>query len=159
MNHKYKKGDGIPFENPESKDYIDAVSKANLLDYLTRGEYDSDLTRSFEQFNHLPLGIIELQNGHFRILRYNDAYAQFLVRTNFVDEKDIKESISVLDVKRKPEPGFCKAVDDAVDTAGWVLLKDSVEGNVRSNAYVRKLSTNPVNHATALLVVVLTMGE
>ena len=159
LNHKYKKGDGIPFENPESKDYIDAVSKANLLDYLTRGEYDSDLTRSFEQFNHLPLGIIELQNGHFRILRYNDAYAQFLVRTNFVDEKDIKESISVLDVKRKPEPGFCKAVDDAVDTAGWVLLKDSVEGNVRSNAYVRKLSTNPVNHATALLVVVLTMGE
>ncbi len=75
---KYKNGTQIGYEDPKSSNYYEVMGRVNLYDLAAVANGDENDLHNF--FNTLPMGIMEMQNGHVRFVRSNPSYRDFIKR-------------------------------------------------------------------------------
>ncbi len=143
---------GNPPESTIETDYFDSICKANLIEPDIEEDYGID---SDEYFGPLPMGIIEFADDSISILRYNKTYAKFLLKTDFIDRKDL--GMGVLPVKRRPEPGFMKTVERCIETGKWETVFQSNENGYITDVFLKLVSINPITHAAAIEIVIASI--
>jgi EAL domain-containing protein (putative c-di-GMP-specific phosphodiesterase class I) len=140
-------------EPPEESEYYDLISKANLIEPDIDDDY---IINSEEYFGPMPMGVIEYDGKHFRILRYNKTYALFLIKTNFATQEDLGKGI--INVQREPEPNFIKAVNKCIESKRWENITQSEENGYLCDVFLKLISKNPNTGAVAVEIVVSSVN-
>ncbi|SFB16987.1 diguanylate cyclase (GGDEF) domain-containing protein [Acetitomaculum ruminis DSM 5522] len=143
------------FENPRETPYYDAISVIGLNDPSVNKGYSMEVAG---YFNAVPMGILEVKDGKYFIVRYNKAYVEFLMETDFLDLEMIKNNY-IVESKRIPEPKFCDTIDKCIKTDQWESVENSVENDYVINSFVRKIATNPETGANAVLLMILSIRK
>ncbi len=143
---------GNPPESTIETSYFDSISKANLIEPDINDDYSIDTD---EYFGPLPMGIIEFAEDSINILRYNKTYAQFLLKTDFIDREDL--GTGVLPVKRMPEPRFMEAVERCIETGKWENVSQSNENGYVTDVFLKLISMNPITNAAAIEIVIASV--
>ncbi len=148
----YQNGIGIEIENHDETNYFETVSRTNLNDPTVNEDYRSEVS---EYFSVVPMGILEVENDDFYVIRHNKTYMNFLVKTNFIEEDQISEKRNKL--KRKPESNFIDIVNKTIASGEWETLVNSHENGYEINSFVRKIAVNPKTGAYAIIVIILSV--
>ena len=124
----------------------------NLNDPAVNDGSDSAVNR---YFNAVPMGIVEMENDEFFILRSNKTFGGFISRTFHLDlplpgKKGQRTPV-------KPDQAFLDAAKQCNDSGQWVPVMISHEQTVSINAYVRQIAVNPFSGNRAILIVILSM--
>ena len=149
---RYQTGVGIGFENVEESAYYETVSKTNLNDPAVKMDNGFDL---YDYYSTVPMGILEVREGVYSLLRYNKNYAVFLKNT--LGEELPAVIRKNYRLQMEPEAKFRETVEKCLQTGEWELIQNGMENGVRIHSFVRKITNNPVTGADAVLVVVLSM--
>ena len=149
---RYDTGIGIGRENALESLYYSTISMTNLNDPAINDGSDSAVNR---YFNAVPMGIVEVENDEFFILRSNKTFGDFIRKTFHFDlplpgKKGQRTPV-------KPDQAFLDAAKQCNDSGQWVPVMISHEQTVSINAYVRQIAVNPFSGNRAILIVILSM--
>ena len=153
MLERYRRGEGIGFEEPLESDYYSVVGTTDLNDPGTIRK--SDIENYEHYFGAVPIGIVEVNVNDAKVLRCNKAYGEFLLRCfgETMPEKDIFGKI----LDAHPGEHFMTAARKAVGSGDWVSIEETFGSGITVNSFVRELAYNKYTGAYAILVVVLTI--
>lgn len=149
---RYQTGVGIGFENVRESAYYEVVSRTNLNDPAVKMDNGFDL---YDYYSTVPMGILEIRDQEYYLLRYNKNYAVFVKNTMGEELPGVIRKNYRLQME--PEPNFRETVEKCLQTGEWELVENGVENGVKIHSFVRKITKNPVSGAEAVLVMVLSM--
>lgn len=143
---------GNKVEDEKETAYYDAISKINVVDPEVNTDYN---WKANEFFGQLPTGILEFREDSIYILRYNRTFANFLVKTDYIDETDLGQVM--IRQKRLPETSFIDTIKKSVDTGRWELQEGLKESGMTLDVFVKFIGRNPITGYVAFEVVIITI--
>lgn len=149
---QYHNGTGIGVENIDEADYYDVVSKSSLKDPMASSDYDKFIN---EYFSAVPVGIIEVRDGKYYVLRHNRPYGDFLKNKYKCDVDEIKRVNCHNQVF--PDKEFCEVINKCIISGEWESKDGEYENSEKVKAFIRKLAVNEVTGATAVIVIIISM--
>lgn len=148
---RYEKGIQIGFENPEEREYYEALGRINLYDLSILANEDAESFRDY--FDTLPMAIVEVDEKKITIHRCNPSFRDFINRTFGLKAMDDKIPLEL----SKDEVGspFVNTVMKCVNEGRWAVFDEQLETGSVVHAYVRRVTVNPVTGVAACVVVIL----
>ncbi|QFJ55965.1 EAL domain-containing protein [Pseudobutyrivibrio xylanivorans] len=143
---------GNRIEDKHETEYFDKISKVNVVEPDVNTDYN---WRANEFFGQLPTGILEFREDSIYILRYNRTFADFLLKTDFVDEMDLGQVM--IRQKRLPENEFLDTIAKCVDSGKWELVEGLKEQGLTMDLFIKFIGRNPVNQYVAFEVVIIAI--
>ncbi len=143
---------GNKIENPKETEYYDAISRINVVEPEVNTDYN---WRANEFFGQLPTGILEFRDDSVYIFRYNRTFANFLLKTNYIEEMDFGNVM--IRQHRTPGEDFISAVKRAEDTGRWEIIEGLCEGNMTMDVFVKFIGKNPVTGYISFEVVIIAI--
>ncbi|MCR5415606.1 MAG: EAL domain-containing protein [Pseudobutyrivibrio sp.] len=143
---------GLVMENKDELDYYNTIGSTNLVEPKINADYNWQLD---EFFGQIPMGIIEVKNRATRILRYNNTFAKFLIKTDYTTE-DKLGGASIPSNKLIPI-GLNDALKKAYKTGKWEYMENIGEDSLSVNCFIKYLSGNQVSGFYAFEIVILSM--
>ena len=153
---RYEKGTQIGFENPETSDYYSIIGGFNLYDLSTAVNRE-DEANFRHYFDVLPMAIIESNTEYFSILRCNQPYRDFMMKTFGINLVGVQVPYS-LSVGRRGG-GFLNTMRQCAMDGKTVTLDEEMEDGSVTHAFIRRIARNPVNGMVALATAVLIVAE
>ncbi len=153
---RYEKGTQIGFENPESSGYYSIIGGFNLYDLSTAVNRE-DEANFRHYFDALPMAIIESSMEYFSVLRCNQPYRDFMMKTFGISLVGVQVPYSMA-LGRKGE-GFVSTMRQCAIDGKTVTLDEEMEDGSVTHAFIRRIARNPVNGMVALATAVLSVAE
>ena len=148
---RYEKGIQIGFENTDETEYYELIGKTNLYDLSSITSSESQIYKNF--FNILPMAIIEVDNNNLKIIRGNNTYKEVIKKyfgiQQFIENFEFEDKIE--------ENGklFRETLLEAKKTSVPLIIDDELKDGTKIHILIKKIAVNPVNKATALVIVIL----
>ena len=149
---RYETGVQIGFENPEESEYYDAIGRINLYDVSILTHENADVYRSF--FRTIPMGIVEMNGDMIRFSRCNPAYREFIEATFHEVLPDNAESFQ--NIPFIPSV-FIDALKKVVASGEQAFVDETRPDGTVIRSFIRKITNDPVNGTTAMVVAVLSI--
>ena len=152
---KFDEGKQIGIENPEEKEYYEALGRINLYDLsMMATKEDSSLRRYFET---VPIMLAEVNGDRIRFLRCNRTYKEFLKR-NFGYE--VSEDVS--EFSSEPDwmgSNFLESILECCRTKKSVIAGELTGSGTSVQSLIRIIADNPVTGTTAVAVAVVSEND
>ena len=145
---------GNSIENENETAYYDAISRINVVEPEVNVDYN---WRSNDFFGQLPTGILEFREDSVYVVRYNRTFANFLLKTNYIDEIDLGSVM--IKQKRLPEKEFIDVSKRCVETGKWELAEGMHEQNLTIDMFVKFIGKNPITDYIAFEVVIIAISS
>jgi len=154
---RYKAGIQIGYENPAESEYFEAIGKVNLYDLAIITAEDVNENESLLQnaFSTLPMGVMEVKGNEAVFVRTNQSYREFANRYLGIDFSDQMASGGFRPLGS--DSPFTKLVLECCETGNRAFLDDKMADGSVVRSFVRRIRTNPVTGATAMVVAVLSI--
>ncbi len=148
----YQSGAGIGMENYRESDYYDVISKTGLNDpAVSQSESDTP----YNYFSAVPMGILEIRDSSYHVLRYNKTFGDFLrERIGKTLPEKARQDVSVM---IEPDETLREVIARSTRSEEWQYMENIDVKGTRVNGFVKKLTVNPVNGATAVVVILISM--
>lgn len=156
LMERYEKGEQIGFENPDESEYLATLGRINLYDLsVISNENGSEIFGNY--FNTLPMAILESDRKELSIVRANKSYRDFMRKyfKNFQNEKKSRMEAQF----SSGGPLFASAVTKCLDDSRSVIIDEKLTDGTVFHMYFRRLAINPVTAVTAVILVILGIGE
>ena len=145
---------GNQIENPEETEYYDAITKVNVVE----PEVNTDFNwRSKEFFGQLPTGVIEIKDDSTYVIRYNKTFANFLLKTGYVEEVDLGSTI--IRQKKLPAEEMMQTLDKCTESKRWELVEGIREIGMKLDLFVKFIGKNPLTGRSAFEVVIISVSS
>ncbi|MCR5279421.1 MAG: EAL domain-containing protein [Lachnospiraceae bacterium] len=151
---RYEEGSQIGFENPDETEYYSEIGKVNLYD-LSLSVGDEGGFADF--FDTLPMSIAEIDGNRLFIRRANQSYRKHI--ENCYSIPGVYSEAKITDILRSPAASFLKDILKCAKEGGQLLSDQKTQDGKILHTLIRRISVNPVNNASAMLVVVLGITE
>ena len=151
---RYEVGDQIGFENPKESGYYSTIGRVNLYDISLSSNENEGIG---EYFNTMPMAIFEIGESDVAIIRCNQSYKTML--------NDIFQMHNTYIRVRLDTFGngygalFMRTLTEVAHNGGQRIINERTADRKKLNVLIRKLSENPVNHVTAVVVIMLDISE
>ena len=152
---RYDKGFKFGYENPAESDYYEAIGRVNLYDLAVITNEDDNAFQNF--FNTLPMGIMEIQDGHVHFVRTNRSYRDFIKR--FFGFELANKAGEYPAAPFGPGSTFMKMVGNCCKSSGRAFFDEQMPDGSVIHAFARKIGVNPVNGTVAAAIAVLSISE
>ncbi|MDO4807100.1 MAG: EAL domain-containing protein [Coriobacteriales bacterium] len=144
-----------PRERHEEAAYWDAIGRVSLDDLC---EITTDGEIGNPAMAERSMGVVEMRDGKWRILRANDAYCSFLRKMGLVADDQKRLLATALDSSRL-DPEFPNAAFRSVSSKAWERVAGSLERGSGYQFYVRHLATSANADAFAIASVPTLLGS
>lgn len=134
-------------------DYYDAITRTNI----TEPELSIDFELGPKDFiGQIPAGVLELRDDGLYVVRYNKAFANFLVKTGYIEQSDLGHIM----IKQRclPSKHFLDTVHER-DGKDWTLVEGARECGLIMDVSIKRIGQNPVNNNIAFAVSIITMNN
>lgn len=153
-----RKGIQIGYENPEETEYYASGGGINLYDLMAVSTDSYGDIGNY--FNTFPMAVIETDEEHFKIIRSNKSYREFLERLEkYLGKIEPAISVSLSSIRLKPLAQFIEAVRQCHANHDRVLTYNELADGVVLHAMVQHIAVNPVTGNSACLVVIAGITE
>ena len=153
-----RKGIQIGYENPEETEYYASMGGINLYDLMAVSTDSYGDIGNY--FNTFPMAVIEVDEEHFKIIRSNKSYREFLERLEkYLGKIEPAKSVSLSSIRLKPLAPFIEAVRQCHANHDRVLTYNELADGVVVHAMVQHIAVNPVTGNSACLVVIAGITE
>lgn len=141
-------------EKPEQSDYYQAIGNASLTD----PEINGDEGTAVEKFlMTTSVGILEVKNDQYTLLRCTDSYKDFCLQNGLIQEdRTTKTGWPFL---RNVDMNFARTVKKSIASGNWESSQQKIKGD-KANllVYVRPLAHDSLTGADAVMVVLSTFN-
>ena len=154
---RYKAGIQIGYENPAESEYFEAIGKVNLYDLAIITAEDVNENESLLQnaFSTLPMGVMEVKGNEAVFVRTNQSYREFANRYLGIDFSDQMASGGFRPLGS--DSPFTKLVLECCETGNRAFLDEKMADGSVVRSFIRRIRTNPVTGATAMVVAILSI--
>ena len=152
---KYKNGTQIGYEDPKSSNYYEVMGRVNLYDLAAVANGDENDLHNF--FNTLPMGIMEMQNGHVRFVRSNPSYRDFIKR--FFDLQFRELGVEYKNVPPGSGEAFLTFMKQCCSSGKIMFYDENMPDGSVVHSMARRIAHDPVTDKTAIAVAVLSVTE
>lgn len=149
--NRNKEGRQIGFENPETSEYYEIISRINLNNLtVISGAQRSD---NIDSYSSVPMCVLEIRGDVGYLLRSNQASRDFIKRYYDID-MNAEGSVFL-----KNDEAFKQHVVNTCCKMGIRSFYDDVtpNGNI-VHLFARKIATNPVNGFQAVILAALSIS-
>jgi len=152
---RYEKGEQIGFENPAESEYYETIGRLNLYDLsVVTNEDDSSIQNIFDT---LPVAVIEVKGSGVHLVRSNRSFREFSAR---FFGTDVPESITDFEAKfLELESPLTNALRECSETGTRAIFDDKMPDGSIAHSIVRRVGTNPVTGATAVVLAGLSIAD
>lgn len=147
--------ENIGFEDPDEKDYYDAISRINLSDLSAIG--GSDMEEEGKRFDALPMAIIEILGNSTRFVRSNPSYRDFFKR--YFGIQMTSELSNYADIPEGEGRYFLDLARQCIKTGKQTVMDERLSDGNTVHSLMIPVATNDVTGASAVLVAVLTISD
>ena len=144
-----------PREHYEEFAYWDSVGRANLVDLCEVKSADIVGSASLAE---RPMGVVELRENEWRVLRANDSYRVFL-RGMGIAFDDGKRMLATTFNADLLDPEFPEAAERSVASGAWERIAGSLERGTGYQFYVRHIASSMYAKAFAVSSVPTLLGN
>ena len=141
-------------ENPNESDYYESIGRVNLFDLGVIANEEVDALH--QNFNSIPIAILEVNGDEARYVRSNRAYQEFVKR--FFNIDILKDQASFVSSAEYGE-AFISAVKQCCSSGSRVFFDEKMPDDTIVHSFVRKISVNPVTGSTAVAIAALSITE
>ncbi|MDC7277953.1 EAL domain-containing protein [Butyrivibrio fibrisolvens] len=142
---------GNIIEHEAEVEYYDAITRTNVMS----PDVTADVNWTGNEFlGQIPTGILELRADSLFVVRYNKAFAQFLVKLGYIEQSDLGHIM--IKQKSLPSQRFLDTVS-VTDTKDWVLVENACEAGLLMDVFIKRIGQNPVNNNIAFAVSVISI--
>lgn len=145
----------VPREHHDEAAYWDAVGRVGLTDLC---EVTADCNVGIASVAERPMGVVELREGEWRILRANNAYRVFLRSLGVVVDDRMRLLATTID-DNLLDPEFPAATQRCVMSKAWERVAGSIEKGTGYQFYVRHLASSKNAEAFAVSTVPTLLGS
>ena len=147
-----KSGEGLPFEDPASAAYYDAVGRVDLDEPMAERDDESGLAR----LDVMPAGVLELRGTEMACLRGSDSFLAKFRQCGLLgpDEGDL----GIRPLLQTP-PHLLEAAGRCLESEGWISFEGRDCDGVRMSIWLRRLSAERYRGGVALLTVLFPGSE
>ncbi len=151
---KYRTGTQIGFENPAESHYSEMIGRVNLHDLSVIAQNDKGLSNFF---NTLPMAILEINDDIVRYARTNQSYRDFMLKYfSIVVHSD---DLSIKVILQGEGASFYLILKQAAKENKRLFIDEKLPDGSRAYYYVNKISYDPVNKKSAVVVAVLSITD
>ena len=149
-----KEATEIPREAPEEQGYWDTVGLYSLKDV----ELDSGSQDMFgAPTSEIPVGVVELRNGVWRILRANAPYRDFLDAAGLLPKE--RSSLQVNPIEGALDVEFSRAAERSAASGAWERVAGRAEDGAGFQFYVKPAASAPRAEAFLVAAVPTMLGS
>lgn len=142
---------GNIIEHEAEVEYYDAITRTNVMS----PDVATDVNWTGNEFlGQIPTGILELRGDGLFVIRYNKAFAQFLVKLGYIEQSDLGHIM--IKQKSLPSQRFLDTVS-VTDTKDWILVENVCEAGLLMDVFIKRIGQNPVNNNIAFAVSVISI--
>ena len=150
-----KQGYDLMPENPEESSYYGTIGRVNFFDLgVVTNEYDGVLQNTYST---LPMGILEIRDGHAWYVRTSPSYRDFMKRFFGFDTSNEKVDITVPPIGHSPV--FMNNIRQCCETGNTAFFDERMHDGSKVHAFVRRLGINPVTGSVAVAIAVLSVRD
>ncbi len=146
---------GVPRERHEESAYWDSVGRANLNDLCEVATASEVGTASLAE---RPMGVVELRENDWRVLRANDAYRTFLHGMGLAFD-DGERMLATSIATDQLDPEFPEAAARSVASKAWERIAGFLEKGTGYQFYVRHIASSTCADAFAVSSVPTLLGN
>ena len=154
---RYEEGRQIGFENPEERDYYDAIGTINLYDMSVIVREDAESKSIRQYFDMLPIAVYETDESGFTLVRGNQAYMQF--EKQFFEAVEAGHRFAYEDYVGKVGEKYANSVSHCARTGDKVFFDENLDNAHKMHAVVSRIAENPVTGRVACATVILDVVE
>ncbi len=152
--HRYETGTQIGFENPKESDYYSVIGRVNLYDITPSL---NEHAGSGEYFNTQPAAIFEVGESDVAIIRCNQTYQKLLMDLFQMSNAFVRTRLDIYG--NGYGSFFMKTLERCAKYGGQLIIDENTADRKKLKILMRKLSENPVNHVSAVAVIMLEIME
>ncbi|MBR5755425.1 MAG: bifunctional diguanylate cyclase/phosphodiesterase, partial [Erysipelotrichaceae bacterium] len=152
---KFDGGSEIGTEDPDEKEYYEAIGRINLYDLSMIANSDDSSLKHY--FNTLPMAIIEVNGEKARFARSNQSYREFIRNLLGVELPG-----NIGEFRKDPKwirPWFLEKIRECCETKNSMIVDENRPDNTTIHTFLRKIGTNPVTGTSAVAVAVLSISD
>lgn len=154
---RYEKGMQIGFENPKESDYFDTIGKLNLYDLAMIANDDEKGFVNY--FDALPMAIIEINNGKFKLARSNRSYINFIKKRYGINLSKNKNALNDI-INDGNSSIFTETLNRCYKTSGNRMFYDeTLKDGSTVHSFIKKLCENPETKTTAIAFAALSITD
>ena len=155
---RYESGTQIGYENPEESEYFAALGKANLYDLAIIAKEDAGEGEGLLQntFSTVPMCIMEVNGAEVSFVRTNQSYREFANRYLGFDLSERTTGFEAYPVGRGAP--FMEVVRECCESGSRTFFEEELADGSVARSFVRRIRTNPVTGATAVVVAILSIA-
>lgn len=150
-----KAKDSVPREHHDEAAYWDSVGRANLEDLC---EVTTDGEVGIASLAERPMGVVELRENEWRVLRANAAFRMILRGLGLKLEEGKRLLATALDVSLF-DPDFPEAAAHSVTSKTWERIAGSPGKGAGYQFYIRHLASSKHADAFAIASVPMLLGN
>ena len=151
---KYKAKKEIGFEDPDESKYSEMIGRINLHDLSILTQDGKGLSNFF---NTLPMAILEIDDDTVRYARTNQSYRDFMLRYfSIVVHGD---ALSTKVILQGEGASFYMILKQAAKENKKLFIDENLPDGSRAYYYAHKISDDPVNKKSAVVVAVLSITD
>ncbi|MBO7136791.1 MAG: bifunctional diguanylate cyclase/phosphodiesterase [Spirochaetaceae bacterium] len=151
---KYRTGKQIGFENPAEARYSEIIGRVNLHDLSVINNNEKGFNNFF---NTIPMAILETDDAIVRYVRTNQSYRDFMLR--YFSIMVHNEDLSTRAILQGEGASFYSIVKQAAQDNKRLFSDEKLPDGSRAYYYASKLSEDPVNKKSAVVVAVLSITD
>lgn len=151
---RYRTGKQIGFENPAESEYYDSIGRLSLHDLTVIENEDKKAFRNV--LGTLPMGILEISGDKVSLIRTNETYLDFIER--FYGYRPA-EKIVCDSSPFTMRSSFMKQASRCREDDRRIFFDEKMPDGSTVYYYAGWIDENPVTHAAAIAVVVLSVVD
>ena len=151
---RYQIGTGIGIEHIRETGYYDQISKAGLNEPAVNDDMDQS---GFSYFSAIPMGIIEICEDQYLLMRYNKPFGDLMQKRIGSPLPDVIRRTNLS--RFEPTPHCREGFARCIRSDKWELIENLIVNETKVHAFVKKLAVNPNTGATAVEMVILFIQQ